>query len=190
MCYNGSGSRGTGGNIWSFPDPPAISLPPKLLYYVIPYSRPFLRPETPFTVWPHACIISRRHSLEVGLKWQILLKEMITFGQQSTLNLVVSRILIPSHMNNEYYIICPVSLFQSSSTCSLWRTTLSRSPPCSTRCHRARASTSSGTSASRRSMASTTPSAAPTQSMSRCCPPHCHRNKDNWWETLMCAGVD
>lgn len=42
MCYNGSGSKGTEGNIWSFPDTPATSLPVKLLYYVIPYSRHFL----------------------------------------------------------------------------------------------------------------------------------------------------
>ncbi|KAG7241205.1 hypothetical protein INR49_025948 [Caranx melampygus] len=66
-----------------------------------------------------------------------------------------------------------------SSTCSLWKTTLSHSPPCSTRCHRARASTSSVTSASRRSTASTTPSAAQTPSTSRCSPRHCPQNKGN-----------
>uniref|UniRef100_A0A3Q3EXR0 Uncharacterized protein n=2 Tax=Labrus bergylta TaxID=56723 RepID=A0A3Q3EXR0_9LABR len=68
----------------------------------------------------------------------------------------------------------------SSSTCSLSKTTRSPSPPSSTSCRRARASTSSATSASRRSTASTTPSAAPTQSTSRCCRRRCPRNKGNW----------
>lgn len=63
MFYNGSGSRGTEGNIWSFPDTPAASLPPKLLYYVIPYSQPFLYAKTVYDN-VHVYIICLKVSLK------------------------------------------------------------------------------------------------------------------------------
>lgn len=78
------------------------------------------------------------------------------------------------------FLIESISFLQSFNTCSLWKTTRSHSPLSSTRCRRAKASMNSATSASRRSTASTTPSAAPTQCTSRCSPRLCHQSKDNW----------
>ncbi len=77
------------------------------------------------------------------------------------------------------FTFCPVYP-QFWSTCSLWRTILSRCLPFSTRRLRAKAFTSSAIgSVFRKCTASATPSAAV---MRHSLHQRCHPNRDNWWE--------
>ncbi len=81
------------------------------------------------------------------------------------------------------FTFCPVYP-QSWSTCSLWRTILSRCLPSSTRRLRAKAFTSSAIgSVFRKCTVSATPSAVVTRPSHR---QRCHPNRDNWWELDHC----